>query len=147
MRQSQARRVIDPLPAQHQATVPREEEELGAPDPHIYSVGALAYKQLRETGRNQSIVVTGISGAGKTEANKYLLKYLCWRANETNGEEPEMAKVVLSSTPVFEAFGNATTVSCPTRPISSLSHSVPIYLPAYGTFSPRMLAAAPPLRS
>jgi len=95
------------------ATVPREEEELGAPDPHIYSVGALAYKQLRETGRNQSIVVTGISGAGKTEANKYLLKYLCWRANETNGEEPEMAKVVLSSTPVFEAFGNATTVMNP----------------------------------
>jgi len=92
---------------------PREEEELGAPNPHIFSVGAAAYKQLRETGRNQSIVVTGISGAGKTEANKYLLQYLCWRSTQGVADELPMAKVVLSSTPVFEAFGNATTVMNP----------------------------------
>jgi myosin-5 len=89
---------------------------LGAPNPHIFSVGAAAYKQLRETGRNQSIVVTGISGAGKTEANKYLLQYLCWRSTQGAADELPMSKVVLSSTPVFEAFGNATTVSMPQPP-------------------------------
>jgi len=95
------------------AAKPREEDELGAPNPHIYSVGANAYKTLCETGRNQSIVVTGISGAGKTEANKYLLKYLVWRASKEGTESSPMAQTVLDSTPVFEAFGNATTVMNP----------------------------------
>ena len=101
-----------PFP-RRQAAKPREEDELGAPNPHIYSVGANAYKTLCETGRNQSIVVTGISGAGKTEANKYLLKYLVWRASKEGTESSPMAQTVLDSTPVFEAFGNATTVMNP----------------------------------
>lgn len=94
----------------------RVQEETQEHVPHIFSVGQTAYANLTEKRRNQSIVVTGVSGAGKTEANKYLLRFLCWRAavgEDGVGEVelPETAQAVLQSTPVFESFGNATTVN------------------------------------
>uniref|UniRef100_A0A7S4BGF0 Myosin motor domain-containing protein n=5 Tax=Chrysotila carterae TaxID=13221 RepID=A0A7S4BGF0_CHRCT len=100
----------------------RDRESARERRPHIFAVAETAYTNLRELQRNQSIVVTGISGAGKTEANKYLLRFLCWRvaaaADErgaaTGGSDfnlPKMAQVVLKSNPVFESFGNATTVN------------------------------------
>jgi len=44
--------------------------------PHIYQTAAAAYSAMRSTGASQSVVISGESGAGKTEATKYILKYL-----------------------------------------------------------------------
>ena len=48
-----------------------------APTPHIFTVAEAAYFLMVEQKRNQSIVVSGVSGAGKTEANKYVMRHLC----------------------------------------------------------------------
>ena len=87
------------------------------PTPHIFTVAEAAYSSMVEQKRNQSIVVSGVSGAGKTEANKYVMRYLCWRASGGGGRqsqgENDLVKAILHSNPVFEAFGNATTINNP----------------------------------
>jgi myosin heavy subunit len=84
-------------------------------DPHIYGVAELAFSHLVAHSHSQSLVVSGESGAGKTEANKQLLDYLIWRAgtadataNGSNGNGA-LGKRILDTNPVLEAFGNAKT--------------------------------------
>ena len=77
--------------------------------PHIYAVAEKAFKKVARTRPvSQSIVVSGESGAGKTFANKLLLSYLSFRSGaETAGNE--VAKVILETGTILEAFGNAKT--------------------------------------
>ncbi len=51
-------------------------KSLGTVSPHVYSIGDKAYRDMRAFKQSQSIIVSGESGAGKTESAKYLLKYL-----------------------------------------------------------------------
>ena len=82
------------------------------PSPHIFHTAEAAYATLVSGGRDQSIVVSGISGAGKTEAVKYIMRYLCWRSGG-GGMAAPLAELVMQSNPLFEALGNATTVNNP----------------------------------
>eukprot|EP00002_Diphylleia_rotans_P018356 TRINITY_DN3556_c0_g6_i1.p1 TRINITY_DN3556_c0_g6~~TRINITY_DN3556_c0_g6_i1.p1 ORF type:complete len:1192 (-),score=267.72 TRINITY_DN3556_c0_g6_i1:190-3765(-) len=75
--------------------------------PHIFSVAETAYRNLCKMQKNQSILVSGESGAGKTETTKLLLRYLARVAS--SGRE-EITEQVLQSNPLLEAFGNAKTV-------------------------------------
>ena len=50
--------------------------------PHIFVVCERAYRSMRALKRRQALVISGVSGAGKTEAAKYSLHYLCWRSRE-----------------------------------------------------------------
>ena len=93
--------------------------------PHLYAAAEQAYRNLCHTASSQAIVVSGVSGAGKTEANKHIMQYLCWRA----GQKPaspgkakvsaelldvqlsEISRCVLQSSVVFEAFCNACTTN------------------------------------
>ena len=45
-------------------------------DPHVFAVAAKAFNQMIKTGKNQAIVISGESGAGKTENTKYAMKFL-----------------------------------------------------------------------
>lgn len=44
--------------------------------PHVFAIADKAYRDMRAFKQSQSIIVSGESGAGKTESAKYLLKYL-----------------------------------------------------------------------
>jgi myosin heavy subunit len=79
-------------------------------DPHVYGVAELAFSHLVSHSHSQSLVVSGESGAGKTEANKQLLDYLIWRAGTSDGSgSMSLGKRILDTNPVLEAFGNAKT--------------------------------------
>ncbi|XP_010563432.1 PREDICTED: unconventional myosin-Ia [Haliaeetus leucocephalus] len=77
--------------------------------PHIYAIADDAYRSLRDRDRDQCILITGESGAGKTEASKLVMSYVA--AVCSKGEEVDKVKEqLLQSNPVLEAFGNAKTV-------------------------------------
>uniref|UniRef100_A0A4W4E7F6 Myosin motor domain-containing protein n=1 Tax=Electrophorus electricus TaxID=8005 RepID=A0A4W4E7F6_ELEEL len=81
-------------------------QNMGDMDPHIFAVAEEAYKQMARY-KNQSIIVSGESGAGKTVSAKYAMRYFATvggSANDTNVEEK-----VLASSPIMEAIGNAKT--------------------------------------
>ena len=50
--------------------------ELSDADPHVYAVSAKAFNQMIKNKKNQAIVISGESGAGKTENTKYAMKFL-----------------------------------------------------------------------
>uniref|UniRef100_A0A674HNA2 Myosin VB n=1 Tax=Taeniopygia guttata TaxID=59729 RepID=A0A674HNA2_TAEGU len=82
-------------------------QNMGDMDPHIFAVAEEAYKQMARDEKNQSIIVSGESGAGKTVSAKYAMRFFATvggSASETNIE----AKV-LASSPIMEAIGNAKT--------------------------------------
>ncbi len=51
-------------------------KSLGTMPPHVFAIGDKAYRDMRANKLSQAIIVSGESGAGKTESAKYLLKYL-----------------------------------------------------------------------
>ena len=64
---------------------------------------------MQRTGTNQTIVMSGESGAGKTETTKYTMLFLTRRAARTNSLE-SLTEAIIESNTVTEAFGNAKTV-------------------------------------
>ncbi|XP_060780203.1 unconventional myosin-Va isoform X1 [Neoarius graeffei] len=82
-------------------------QNMGDMDPHIFAVAEESYKQMARDERNQSIIVSGESGAGKTVSAKYAMRYFATvsgSASEANVEEK-----VLASNPIMESIGNAKT--------------------------------------
>lgn len=75
--------------------------------PHLYSIAHNAYNSLIMRGESQSVVISGESGAGKTEATKIILQFLTTAAHDSSGD---LADRILATNPVLEAFGNAKTV-------------------------------------
>ena len=70
---------------------------------HVYAVSAGAFKGLKN-GTNQSILVSGESGAGKTETVKICLAHLA-----TDKSNNRVVQRIIDSNPLLEAFGNAPT--------------------------------------
>merc|ERR1711953_1414569 len=80
--------------------------------PHIFGVAEGAYQGMMNTGCNQSILITGESGAGKTENTKKVISYfatICSSGKRKEGEASLEDKIVATN-PVLEAWGNAKTV-------------------------------------
>jgi myosin V len=82
-------------------------------EPHVYETSSLAYKGLAFDGKDQSILVSGESGAGKTETVKIAMNHI---ASVQKGPNPtgesgtsDVVQRVLDSNPLLEAFGNAKT--------------------------------------
>jgi len=83
-------------------------------EPHVYEVSALSYKGLAFGGNDQSILVSGESGAGKTETVKIAMNHMAsvqkGPSKRDSGDklDPVVQRVV-DSNPLLEAFGNAKT--------------------------------------
>lgn len=75
-------------------------------DPHIYAVAEEAFSKLERENHNQSIIVSGESGAGKTVSAKFSMRYF---ASIAGSHTTNIEKKVLASNPIMEAIGNATT--------------------------------------
>ncbi|KAF1642936.1 Unconventional myosin-Ia, partial [Eudyptes chrysocome] len=81
--------------------------------PHIYAIADDAYRSLRDRDRDQCILITGESGAGKTEASKLVMSYVA--AVCSKGEEVDKVKEqLLQSNPVLE--GGAMAEQPPPHP-------------------------------
>ena len=81
---------------------------LGELDPHIFAVAEEAFRQMSQQQRNQSIIVSGESGAGKTVSAKYAMRYFASIGGASL--ETQIEKKVLASNPIMEAIGNAKTI-------------------------------------
>lgn len=84
--------------------------------PHIFAMADEAYRNLVDENENQSILVTGESGAGKTENTKKVIQYLAAVAHsqspvKSRGQQhANLSAQILRANPILEAFGNAQTV-------------------------------------
>ena len=80
--------------------------------PHIYQIAYLAYAQLLENSKNQAIVISGESGAGKTETTKHAMKFLTSGtfSCKLQNEDTPIEEKILRCNPILEAFGNSKTV-------------------------------------
>ena len=83
--------------------------------PHIFLTADKAFKQMRVTKESQSIIITGESGAGKTETTKFVMKYVAGLVDSNGTQEQQQSKSsmetkVLETNPILEAFGNAKTL-------------------------------------
>ncbi|XP_025966984.2 unconventional myosin-Vb-like [Dromaius novaehollandiae] len=81
--------------------------EVGDMDPHIFALAEEAYKQMSRYGKNQSLIISGESGAGKTASAKYAMRYFTTVGGSLS--DSSMEDKVLASSPLMEAFGNAKT--------------------------------------
>ena len=80
--------------------------------PHIFGVAEGSYQGMQNAGKNQSILITGESGAGKTENTKKVISYFASIGASTKKKEGEVGleDKIVQTNPVLEAWGNAKTV-------------------------------------
>ncbi|KAH6658374.1 myosin-2 [Truncatella angustata] len=85
--------------------------------PHLFAIAEEAFADMLRDKKNQTIVVSGESGAGKTVSAKYIMRYFATRESPDNpggrkkGAEAmsETEEQILATNPIMEAFGNAKT--------------------------------------
>ncbi|XP_011698076.1 PREDICTED: unconventional myosin-Va isoform X3 [Wasmannia auropunctata] len=82
-------------------------QAMGDLEPHIFAVAEEAYTKLERENHDQSIIVSGESGAGKTVSAKYTMRYFATVGGSAT--ETQIEKKVLASSPIMEAIGNAKT--------------------------------------
>lgn len=96
---------------------------------HVYLIPSRAYQQMKAFGKNQSLLISGESGAGKTEAAKQCLSFIAniagasvepstrtRRGSQLVGSKnlaKDIANRVISASPILESFGNAQTLRNP----------------------------------
>nr|CAD1838020.1 unnamed protein product [Ananas comosus var. bracteatus] len=84
--------------------------QFGELSPHVFAVADASYRAMMNEGRSQSVLVSGESGAGKTETTKLIMQYLTYVGGHAAGHYRTVEQQVLESNPLLEAFGNARTV-------------------------------------
>lgn len=95
------------------------EDGLQRPPPHVYAIAQDAYRSLLHEGDDQSILVSGESGSGKTVTTKIIMGYLASQSQrnalgsvstDSDSSKQGIESQILQSNPILESFGNARTV-------------------------------------
>lgn len=81
-------------------------KSLGTMPPHVFAIADKAFRDMKVLKMSQSVIVSGESGAGKTENTKFVLRYL----TESYGTGQDIDDRIVEANPLLEAFGNAKTV-------------------------------------
>lgn len=77
--------------------------------PHIFALAEDTYRSMVSEEENQCIIISGESGAGKTEASKQIMQYISAVSGNTSDMQ-KVKRIILESNPLLEAFGNAKTL-------------------------------------
>ncbi|KAL6107737.1 uncharacterized protein ACO6RY_18448 [Pungitius sinensis] len=76
-------------------------------EPHIFSVAEEAYRTMTREENNQSIIISGESGSGKTVSAKFTMRYFAVVGGAS--QQTSVEERVLASNPIMESIGNAKT--------------------------------------
>jgi myosin-1 len=78
--------------------------------PHVFAIAESAYYNMKAYKDNQCVIISGESGAGKTEAAKRIMQYIANVSGGTGGDIQQIKDMTLATNPLLEAFGNAKTL-------------------------------------
>ena len=78
--------------------------------PHVYAIAESSYYNMKGYNENQCIIISGESGAGKTEAAKRIMQYIANVSGGTDSSIQQIKDMVLATNPLLESFGNAKTL-------------------------------------
>ncbi|KAK0550931.1 class II myosin [Tilletia horrida] len=78
--------------------------------PHVYAIAEGAYYQMNAYHENQCVIISGESGAGKTEAAKRIMQYIAAVSEGGGAEIQDIKDMVLATNPLLESFGCAKTL-------------------------------------
>ncbi|KAG0001924.1 Myosin type-2 heavy chain 1, partial [Modicella reniformis] len=87
----------------------------GELDPHLFAIAEDAYRCMIRDEKNQTVVVSGESGAGKTVSAKFIMRYFATADDSEKGKSSaktgmsETEEMILATNPIMESFGNAKT--------------------------------------
>uniref|UniRef100_A0A7N8XMP0 Methyl-CpG binding domain protein 3b n=1 Tax=Mastacembelus armatus TaxID=205130 RepID=A0A7N8XMP0_9TELE len=82
-------------------------QDMADMEPHIFSVAEEAYRTMTREEKNQSIIISGESGSGKTVSAKFTMRYFAVVGGAT--QQTSVEERVLASNPIMESIGNAKT--------------------------------------
>jgi len=97
---------VDSLYTQAEVEKYKASMALDQEKPHIFAIASAAHRNMISAKKNQAVVISGESGAGKTESARFVLQYLRFVSNATDALE----KRIDGSQPITEAFGCAKTL-------------------------------------
>uniref|UniRef100_A0A1L8E5C9 Putative myosin class ii heavy chain n=1 Tax=Nyssomyia neivai TaxID=330878 RepID=A0A1L8E5C9_9DIPT len=84
--------------------------ELFENPPHIFALADAAYRAIKQKNSDTCVIISGESGAGKTEASKIIMKYIAAITNpESQAQIQRVRNVLIQSNSLLESFGNAKT--------------------------------------
>lgn len=78
--------------------------------PHVFAIAESAYYNMNSYKENQCVIISGESGAGKTEAAKKIMAYIATVSGGNSAAIQHVKDMVLATNPLLESFGCAKTL-------------------------------------